>query len=722
VPVKEEAMRTHALTVALGLLAATALPAGAQQAGVAAGRLPGIDFGVRFTDITGDAARFQRFRDLGDGAFVDRLRFDREGDTWLFSVGADHLGRRDQRYFAEFRGHGKLKITFEWDQVPLFISQDTRTLYRTEAPGVLRIDPSLRQAIEAGRLRLADVAPQASPFEVRSRRDVARVDLVYSATRELDLTVKLEQTRREGTMPWGASFGFNNAVEIPAPIDWRTTDLKAGLEWANARGMFRASYEGSWFDNDIETLVWDNPLRATDTTFAGAYVSGLAGSQGRSAFWPSNSLQGLTTSGAYKLPAETRVTGHLSVGLWRQDEALLPFTINSAIPPIPLERPTAEGEFRSVAASGSITSRPRPEIWLSARYRLYDLANRTPPFRGQAMVVFDQVTREMRESEPLGYTRHTFDADVSFTPRPWTALRVGYGREQADRTFRIFETTVDHVVRASADTTAGWVTLRAIAERAVRRGSGFDEELLEEAGEQPAMRHFDIADRDRNRLTALLQLAPSSAIALSVSAAVGRDDYTHSGFGLRDNRNRAYSVSFDLTPREAIAAGGSYTFEKYTALQRSRQAAPGAQFVDPTRDWTLDTADRVHTALATLDLVRLIPRTELNLTYSYTRSKALYVYGVVPGSTLFAGGLFPAERQLPPVANELRTGTVDLRYFLTPRVAVGFLYWYDRYRVDDFALGPQTIDRIDLPGTLLLGYLYRPYTAHSAWIRLTYLW
>lgn len=715
-------MRRYGTVVTLGLLAATALPARAQEPVVPTWRLPGIDFGIRFTEITGDRARFQRFRDLGDGAFLDRLRFDREGDGWFFSVGADHAGRRDQRYFAEYRGQGKLKVRFTWDQVPLFISQDTRTLYRTEAPGTLRIDPAIRQAIEAGRLRLADVAPQASPFDIRSRRDVAKLDLVYSATRQLDLTFNLQQTHREGTMPWGASFGFNNAVEVPAPIDWRTTDVKAGIEWASERGMFRVSYDGSWFDNDVQTLVWDNPLRATDTTFAGAYVSGLAGSQGRAALWPSSALQGLTTSGALKLPADSRVTGSVSVGVWRQDEPLPPFTINTAIPPIPLERSTAEGEFRTVAITSTFTSRPRRALWFSARYRLYDLDNRTPPFSGEAMVVFDQVTRAIRESEPLGYTRHTLDLDASFTPRPWSALRVGYGREQADRTFRIFETTVDDVVRASVDTTAGWLTVRAIAERAARRGAGFDEELLEEAGEQPAMRHFDIADRDRTRLTGLLQVAPNGAVAVSVSAATGRDDYKNSGFGLRDNRNQAYSASLDLTPRDEIAAGVSYTFEKYTALQRSRQATPGAQFFDPTRDWTVDTADRVHTAQADLGLVKLIPRTELHFAYNYSRSRALYVYGVVPGSTLFSGGVFPADRQLPPVVNELRTGTVDVRYFLTPRVALGFFYWYDRYRVEDFALGPQTLDRIDLPGSLLLGYLYRPYTAHSAWIRLTYLW
>ncbi len=32
--------------------------------------------------------------------------------------------------------------------------------------------------------------------------------------------------------------------------------------------------------------------------------------------------------------------------------------------------------------------------------------------------------------------------------------------------------------------------------------------------------------------------------------------------------------------------------------------------------------------------------------------------------------------------------TIDGRYFVSRRVAVGLVYWFDQYRVDDFALGP----------------------------------
>lgn len=709
--------RWISLVAALVLIAPVG--AAAQSAG-SANQPPGsVDFGLRFTDLSGDAARFQRFRDIGDGAFLERVRFEREGDGWRFEAGADHAGRRDQRYVAEYRANGKIKVGFEWDQIPLFVSRDTRTLYSVEAPGVLRIADTVQQGIESGRLRLADVVGESGFFATRSRRNVAALNLVYTPSRNVDVTFDLKQTRREGTMPWGAAFGFSNAVEVAAPIDTRTTDMRAGVEWANQRGMFRVGYDGSWFDNQIPTLRWDNPLKFTDSTFATAYSTGTGTSQGRAALWPSSTMHGISTAGSLKLPAQSRFTGNIAFGTWLQDEPLLPFTINSAIEPIPLERQTAEAKARTLVMNYNLTSRPSRYVWLNARFRYYDFDNRTPEFHVDRYVRLDQAaaTLPIEGTEPLGYTRHNLDLDASFTPIPFTAVKVGYGRDWTDRTFRVFARTTEDVFRASIDATqVGWITVRGIFEHSSRSGSRLNEHALVEIGEQPELRHFDISDRNRNRVTALVQLTPLQALGFSVSLSAGKDDYENSGFGLRDNRNRAYTFTVDLVPRDEIVAGFSYANEKYSAFQNSRNASPGPQFIDPTRNWSIDSADKVHTIGGSLDLLKAIPKTEVRLTYDFSRSKAAYVYGVPPGSTL------AALQQLPPVLNELQTGTTDVRYFLTERFAIGAVYWYDRYRVDDFALGPATLDRLDLPGSLFLGYVYRPYTAHSAWLRLMYFW
>jgi len=86
---------------------------------------------------------------------------------------------------------------------------------------------------------------------------------------------------------------------------------------------------------------------------------------------------------------------------------------------------------------------------------------------------------------------------------------------------------------------------------------------------------------------------------------------------------------------------------------------------------------------------------------------------------------------LPPVKNELFRGEIDVSYELSANLRFGVGYWFDDYKVQDFALGPTTLTGIAFPpvqegqpvvatNALLLGYLYRPYTAHAGFVRLTY--
>ena len=93
-------------------------------------------------------------------------------------------------------------------------------------------------------------------------------------------------------------------------------------------------------------------------------------------------------------------------------------------------------------------------------------------------------------------------------------------------------------------------------------------------GEQPSLRQFDISDRNRDRFSAIVQVTPVSILSLNGSAAVGRDEYPGTNFGLRGNDNRVYSVGFDLVPNAAISVGATYGWEKYTASQASRTANP----------------------------------------------------------------------------------------------------------------------------------------------------
>lgn len=699
-------------------------------------KLGKIDFGYRGESLDGDEARYYRFRDLRDGAYVSRLMLAKETDTTAFFAEANNIGYRDQRYAGGFQAIGKLRAEFEWNQVPLFLAKETRSLYRDAGNGYMAIDDNIQSALQAAGTAAAVRDPLISSFlanagtiDLRSRRDVGNFNLVYTLNRDVDFKFNLRNTNRNGNQVmafgFGNSPGLNPAVEFGVPVDDRTTDVRGVLEFANAKGMFSVGYDGSWYDNRLPLVQFDNPLRIANANNGAAI--------GQLAWWPGNSAFSVNVNGSYKMPARTRASAAISMGQWEQDEQLPAPTVNTALVSPTLERTSAQTKADITSMVFGLNSRPVRNVYLSARYRYYDYDNKTPHFTVTNAVIGDwAATTQVHEIEPSSFARKTLDLDASMSPSKWMSFGVGYGREDADRTWRIFEKTAEDVFRATVDSLGSqYFTVRLKYEYASRTGSGFDGHLLDEVGEQPEMRHYDIADRDRSRFTTILTVTPMAYLNLNASVGLGKDDYTDTGFGLRDNENNNWSAGFDIVPSDKVAFAVSYGFEKLTANQYSRTANPlsatDVSFNDPSRDWWLDSDDKVRTITADLDLTKVFPKTDIRLGYDLSDGEATYVYNMKPEQRVFTT---TPLRQLPELNNKLTTGRFDVQHFVRENVALGIGYHYEEYKVEDFSLGESTINQLDprngttgvFASTIYAGYLFKPYTAHTWWLRMSYLW
>jgi hypothetical protein len=378
-----------------------------------------IDFGFRATDIDGDAARFQRFRDWRDGAFLSRFNFERERNDWAFSAEAYNVGYRDQRFVGDFQKFAKVKASFLWDQVPLYMSADSRSLFTHSGGGNLTIPSAVRTGIATGTSTLAAAQSGLTSFDLRNRRDTGAFNFVYSGSRELDLTFNLKSVRREGATLMNGTLGTpgGRTYELAVPLDHRSTDVTMQVEWANQKRRFSAGYTGSWFDNQIPTITWDNPFSVRDAASAPA--------QGRMAVFPNSTAHAVNTAGSVRLPGRSRANAFVSVGTWRQNETLLPPTSNTALAAPGLSRTTADAEARIVAMNYGFTSRPSKYIGVNARYRFYDYGNRTPEFSTTSMVVSDLSLGAAQHSSPASFNRQNFDVDVILEPVAFATLTVG---------------------------------------------------------------------------------------------------------------------------------------------------------------------------------------------------------------------------------------------------------------------------------------------------------
>ena len=96
--------------------------------------------------------------------------------------------------------------------------------------------------------------------------------------------------------------------------------------------------------------------------------------------------------------------------------------------------------------------------------------------------------------------------------------------------------------------------------------------LFDDLGEyRQAMRHYDIADRTRNRFTGQIDFVPSDVWMFNVSGGILHDDFSNTVLGLQDSTGRTISLGADYHLPNGLGAGATYNFERYAGLQQSHE-------------------------------------------------------------------------------------------------------------------------------------------------------
>ena len=579
-------MRNRILTICAAVLLASVHQAAAQDPPTKPVPPPGIpttglfDFGFRGSSIDGDAARHERFRDLRDGA-ATFFTMGRNTDQYRANLNFSNAGYRDQFYGVEYH-NAKVSLAGSYNGIPMNWYYDAPLIWAGDGRGKFTLDPALRAAVQGPTNNAADgtavgvpCAPGLGPTSCNAStsaqakanrsiynnhlrpddmsvlRSVTAVSLTYRANPALAIRTDFTSTGRNGEMPWAASFAFNNANLLPAPIDQRNNELKLNTEWVNQKGMFRLDYWGSFFENDVQTLTWDNPIRATDFNNGllpeagpydpSGYSNGNGPALGQAALWPSNILNSAGATGMFKLLPRTTVNGNVTLTTMRQNESLLPWSLNTSINnPVVLDhfqglralpRASAEASVNALNAQFTLNSRVTPFLTFMARYRYNDHNNNTPHFDGREYVRMDAVPEELADdpltshveglSEYFQITRKNFDASGTFNLSGAGSLKVGYANEQYDREGRGFSEVSENTFRLAYDANLfERASLRFQFDAGRRRGDGFIISGVDyetgPAGTQPGLRYYDEADRNRDRASVIFSVNPTDTASVYV--------------------------------------------------------------------------------------------------------------------------------------------------------------------------------------------------------------
>jgi MtrB/PioB family decaheme-associated outer membrane protein len=715
-------------------------------------RIRSIQFGAQAADSDTESSRFREYRALPSGFVLTSLRFA-GNERFRYDVQATNALQADARYSALLEP-GPFEIDFAFQRIRHRFGNDGRALLTERPRGVFVLSDTLQQAHQDALERQRAGAPASVNFAfLRSLIDpsieaASRIDLMLTRDRGhltvrlspeesvLDVHATYSQERRSGNRAAGTAFGFGSVVETAEPIEFRTHEAVGVAEWARSWGLVRGGVRYSRFENAHLTQAFDNPFRITDSTDSNAYQAPGAGSIGGPRFGmvslsPENeSLTGM--AGVQVRPAKkTRVSADVSLSRWTQSSPFMPFSTNTAITaPVvatdlaALPARSLDGRIDVLSLSLSATSRPTERLGLTARYRRYDLDNKTRRVEFPlGYVRFDAVWEDIpRVSVPYGNAtdRAELSADYDLGRM---SLEAGYRLDVRHRTFREAEKTTENTLFGALRwRPRDWAVLRVGAETGKRDLDGTyhaaeaeHHSFLEPgpATNLPGLRRYDIANRDSRRLTALLQLTPGGNTTIAVSYVRGNDDYRDSTHGLLDAESDVVSADVDYSPGERWGVFAFAARENLRTFQRGRQsgATPSTREID---DWTSDVEDEVDTVGGGLRWNLVKEKADLTLSASYQRVNGHNDLDSPPGGT-------------PDVAVDIAdfddtkwlTLAADVAYQASRTLRVSVGGWLEDYELRD----AQT-SRIAtyLPGSIFMAANDADFRGHVLYTRATYTW
>jgi MtrB/PioB family decaheme-associated outer membrane protein len=700
-----------------------------------------VTAGTQAVKETERSSKFTEYRDVPRGFFVESLKLDLTKGSRYFYLSAMNVQQADEKIQAGVGDFGKFKLDLGYDNIPHRFSFDGATPYVEKTPGVFTLNDVIRSAAEAlvptgtstniaaARALVSSFLTSAGPIDLGLQRKKATLDFAYTPSVPFSFNVAGSYETRGGNRPFGAPLGFSNAIELPEPIHYKTTNVDTNIEYHKGWGTVRAGFAASLFDNDVQTLIWDNPYRITDSTYASAYSAGNGTAHGQMALPYSNDAVRFYLNASIKPMKGTRISAAASLGTFSQNQKLLPFTVNTAIPASdPLAAGALSAPRESAMAKANITSldltlnsRLMESIYLTAGVRYYDFANKIEELDiPNGYTRMDQVWEAIPHTvEPYSFTHSRLFGDLTYNVFKNTSVRVGYSLYGVRRQEGTHETeknkTEDGTFKVSVDSNPlDWLTLRVTYLNSKRTWS-LDDTWYAYIPSFNFKRYFEAA-RDRQAVNALVSLTPIDNLDIQLTYSIGRDDYPNSDYGLTRDDFDMYGIDLSYAFAKNQTLYGFYSHEVYDADQASRQS--GATFsVNPLDDWTANIKDTVDTFGAGQTIELQADKLNFNLSASYSKAAG--------SSFLFspAGGAPNAALNFTDPLDSTTWWTVQssFKWKVTKKLFLVLSYWYELYDLKDIVRNEIAVDYA-AAGAIFLGANEPGYKYHVGTVKFIYSW
>ena len=625
-----------------------------------------VDLGLGY--VSTDSYKFGEYTGLTDeGLYLigdADLRY-RGADASYLNVDVSRLGLDSRSLGVEGGKQGKYKLTFEYDELPHYISDSVSTPFLGTGTDTLTLPPTWVGAGSTG--GMTDLANSLHSVNLDTKRKRLGLGAAFASGSQWEYAVKVRHEVREGTQRTAGNFFFSTA-QLVMPVDTVTDQVDASATYTGKKFQARLAYYGSLFSNENTALNWQNP-----------YFTGGTVDAGQIALAPDNQFHQILASAGYQFTDSTRATADLAFGRMTQNETFLGATVNSGIVVPAQPRSSLEGLVNTVNANLKITSALTQALRLNGSYTYNDHDNRTPQ-ASYYWVSTDIPPVQQRTNLPYSFTQGTLKVSGDYRFTKQTKASLGVDSDTRERTYQEVSKSTENTVWAKANTRVVdnvYLTLKgAHAERDI---NGYEVLPWVSPAENPLLRKYNMADRVRDTAGLRADFTIGSAISLGFGYDYANDDYSKSLIGLTESKDTTLAADASARLGKSTSLHVYFTNEQI----RSHQAGSAGGL---TPDWTGENYDSVNTG--GIGVKHALIAGKFDIGADYTISNAHGEIKVYDGSA-----------NVPFADLVSRLGSVKLyaTYRLKDNLSLKGTYWYEHYRSDDWQLDgvtPSTISNV----------------------------
>jgi len=577
---------------------------------------------------------------------------------------------------------------------------------------------------------------------------------------------------------FGSSGGNPRSSVIARDIDYDMDEFGASVTYQNGSYQHILSYTLSLFNNNNTALRWDNPFNNPQWAAGSNFSNGAVGQMG---YEPDNEAFTINYQTGYNFNPTTRFTANITYGEMSQNDAFLPYSsIHPSVVALPRDNLDGEIDNLHANINLYTRYGSKIDLKAAYTYddrdnkTPRDVYLRIPGDASLQGVIDDA---NARVNWPYGMTTHNLAFDGSYRLTPTTKLALGYVYENKERNYSEVDTTEEHTfnVKLSAaplDTVSGWLkyayatrdgggnSLDAeftslVAAATAALGSpdavagnfakywndhpvltGHSNEHIEEAittflnapiktnnllGElfenDPLMRKYYQADRDRDQVMGTINFYPNDALSWTLTGKYNLDDYNQTQDGLQKGRNANLTLDTSYAPGTNLTTYAYLTYEFYDYQQRGFYHPGNAGALTPWSNrlvqignnwWNMDTRDDVYTVGGGMDWEMVEDKFNLKLDYMYS-------YAV---TTTEVSAQALAFLPYPDITTRISSITLIGDYKARENLTLRLKYGFEHFTTTDFGLN--SIGVKTLANVILLGNTTPKYDEHFVGVSLIY--